>query len=446
MNQTILRNNNIKTKIRTIVYPNDNVEIRNIKISNEANNEEILEISSVLEPVLSEANQDYAHKAFNNLFLKYEKIEDGILITRKSRGKEKEVFLSIGFYADKGNIENLEFEIDKERLFGRLNYGIPNKIENSEKFSNIIGLVVDPIISFRRIIKLEQLEKLELNLIISISEDKEESIEKLKKYKSFEKVKRAFEISKTRNEENSRYLQVSGSNMQLYQKILSYTIHLNPLRKLYIDKFIGKEFKQEDLWKFGISGDNPIILVKISEVNNINVVRDLLKAFRFFINKNILIDLVILNEEKNVYERYVKDAIITELSNLGLSYLINNRIFILNLNEIDGKEILDFKANLIIEAKKGSLENIILELEEEYFKKYNNQDINEEIIFNEENEFDKYEIDKLDLKYKNEYGGFSNNGKEYVISVSNNIPSVWSNILANENFGTIVTQNLGGYS
>ena len=446
MNQTIVRNNNIKTKIRTIVAPNDNVEIRNIKISNEANNEEILEISSVLEPVLSEPNQDYAHKAFNNLFLKYEKIEDGILITRKSKGKEKEVFLSIGFYADKGNIENLEFEIDKERLFGRLNHDIPNKIEKSEKFSNTIGLVVDPIISFRRTIKLEELEKVELNLIISISEDKEKSIKKLKKYKSFEKVKRAFEISKTRNEENARYLQVSGSNIQLYQKILSYTLHLNPLRKLYIDKFIEKEFKQEDLWKFGISGDNPIILVKISEVNNINVIRDLLKAFRFFINKNILIDLLILNEEKNVYERYVKDAIITEISNLGLSYLMTNRIFILNSNEIDGKEILDFKVNLIIDAKKGSLENIILELEEEYFKKYNNQDITEEIAFNEEKEFDKYEIEKIELKYKNEYGGFSTDGKEYVISVSNNIPSVWSNILSNENFGTIVTQNLGGYT
>ena len=178
MNQTILKNNNIKTKIRTIIAPNDNVEIRNIKISNEANNEEILEISSVLEPILSEPNQDYAHKAFNNLFLKYEKIEDGILITRKSRGKEKEIFLSIGFYANKGNIENLEFEIDKERLFGRLNQGIPNKIEKSEKFSNTIGLVVDPIISFRRTIKLEELEKVELNLIISISEDKEESIKK----------------------------------------------------------------------------------------------------------------------------------------------------------------------------------------------------------------------------------------------------------------------------
>ena len=444
MNETVIKNNNINTKIKTIIAPSDNVEIRNIKINNESNNEEIFEISSILEPVLSTESQDYAHKAFNNLFLKYEKIENGILIKRNKRGNEKEIFLAIGFFADKGNIENLEFEIDKENLYGRLNKEVPKKIANSEKFRNNIGLVVDPIISFRRTIKINKQEKVELNLVISVSENKEEAIENLDKYKSFENVKRTFEISKIRNEENSRYLQVTGKEMQLYQKILSYIISLNPLKKLYIKEFKNKNFKQEDLWRFGISGDIPIILVKISEVNNVYVIKDLLKAFRFYQNKNIIIDLVILNEEKNVYERYVRDAVLREIANLGLSYLINNKIFILNSNEIEDRDILNFKANLIIEAKRGNLENIVLELEEEYIKKYNNLKNNK--IFKEETEFEKYKVDQLELKYKNEYGGFSQDGKEYIICVDENIPSVWSNVLANESFGTIVTQNLGGFT
>ena len=444
MNETDIKQDNLKIKIKTIVAPNNNVEIRNIKISNTGNSSEILEISSVLEPVLSKETQDYAHKAFNNLFLKYEEIDNGILVKRNKRGKEKEIFLVVGLFAEKGNIENLEFEIDKEKLYGRLNSDIPYKIQNSEKFSNSIGLVVDPIISFRRTIKIESLEKVELNLIISVSENRKKAIENLNKYKSFENVKRTFEISKIRNEENSRYLQITGKEMSIYQKILSYTISLNPLRKLYIEKFANKEFKTEDLWGFGISGDFPIILAKISEINNVYVIKDLLKAFRFFQNKNMVIDLVIINEEKNVYERYVKDAVLKEIANLNLTYLINNRIFILNSNEIEEKEILEFKANLIIETQKGSLENIILELEEEYLKRH--QPENENIVYNEETEFEKYDTEKLDLKYKNEYGGFSQDGKEYVMCVNKNIPSVWANVLANENFGTIVTQNLGGFT
>ena len=444
MNKTIIRSDNIKIKLKTIIAPNNNVEIRNIKINNLGENEEILEVSAVLEPVLSTENQDYAHKAFNNLFLKYEEIENGILIKRNKRGNEKEVFLAVGFFADKGNIEKLEYEIDKEKLYGRLNIDIPKKIENSEKFSSNIGLVVDPILSYRRTIKIGKQEQIELNLIISVSEERKDAIEQLNNYKSFENVKRTFEISRIRNEENSRYLQITGKEIQLYKKILSYILFLNPLKKLYVSDWGKKQFKHEDLWQFGISGDFPIILIKISEVSQIYMISSLLKAFTFFQNKNITVDLVILNEEKNVYERYVKDAIFREISNKNLVYLINVRIFILNANEIKNKDVLNFKANLILDSHLGSLENTILELEEEYSQKYKKE--NHKDIFKDENNFDNYCIEKMNLKYKNKYGGFSEDGKEYIICVDNNVPSVWSNILTNENFGTIVTQNLGGFT
>lgn len=443
-NEIIVQYQSIKTKIKTIISPNDNVEIRNIKIANQGNREEILEISSVLEPVLSNSNQDYAHKAFNNLFLKYEEIENGILMKRCKRVNEPETYLAVGFFSDKGNIENLEFEIDKEKLYGRLNNDIPIKIKNSEKFSNHVGLVVDPVLAFRRTIKIEKEEKVEINLVMSVAETEEKAIEGLDNYKSFENVKRAFEISKLRNEETARYLQITGKEMLLYQKILSYTIGINPLRKLYINNFRGNEFRQEELWKYGISGDFPIILAKIAEVNDIYVIKDLLKAFTFFQNKNITIDLVILNKEKNVYERYVKEAIEKEIADRNLSYLIGSRIFILNANELERKELLDFKANLIIDTHLGSLQNIILELEEEYLQTY--PKVNKNQKFEEELEFERYTTEQLELKYNNEYGGFTEDGKEYVICVNNDVPSVWCNVLANPHFGTIVTQNLGGYT
>ena len=66
--------------------------------------------------MLSSQNQDDAHKAFNNLFLKYEEIENGILVKRNKRSEESEVYLAVGFFSDKGNIENLEYEISKEKL------------------------------------------------------------------------------------------------------------------------------------------------------------------------------------------------------------------------------------------------------------------------------------------------------------------------------------------
>ena len=443
MNEIVVKEDKVECKIKNIVTADDNVEIRNIKIKNlDDKRSQTVEISSVLEPVLSRKEQDYAHKAFNNLFLKYEKIENGVLIKRND--KDRSIYLAVGFFCNNGNVKNIEFEIDKQKLYGRLNTGVPKKIYNSEEFSNKIGLVVNPIISFRRTIKLEK-DLIELNFIISVSEDKNQAIEKLEKYKSFENTRRAFEISKTRNDEMNRYLQVTSKEMIVYQKILSYLIMGNPLKKLYIDKLKQIEIKNEDFWKYGISGDLPIILLKINEVNNSYVLQEVLKAYKFFTNKNIAIDLVILNGEANVYERYVKVAIEKKIADQNLSYLINNNIFIINLNEIESKEKFELKASFIVDAQKGNLETVVLEQEDEYLHKYK-ENKNDADAFTEETEFEKYNIENMDLIFKNSYGGFSKDGREYVICVDSNVPSVWCNVLANENFGTIVSQNLGGYS
>ena len=60
----------------------------------------------------------------------------------------------------------------------------------------------------------------------------------------------------------------------------------------------------------------------------------------------------------------------------------------------------------------------------------------------------QYDEDLANLKYYNEYGGFSEDGLEYRIKLnkSNKLPTVWSTILANEHFGTVVTMNLGGFT
>ena len=443
-NEIIMNQDNIRSRVKCFITPSHNVEIRYIEIENIGKNDEILEISSLLEPVLSTEGQDYAHKAFNNLFLKYEEIENGLLIQRNKRGNSLPISMAIGFFSNKGNLENLEYEIDKENLYGRLNKGIPRKIETSEKFTSQIGYVVDPIVCVRRTIKIKPIEKIELAFIMSVSEERETAIQQLESYKNFEKIQRAFEIAKIRNEEMARYLQMTGKEMLLFQKLLSYTTTCCPLKKRYQLSMKILEWKKENLWQYGISGDYPIILLKVSEISDIYVVKELLKAVIFFQNKNIRMDLIILDEEKNVYERYVRDGIEKEITNKNLTYLKNNGIYLLNANELETVDMLYFKASIIIDSNLGSLENCLTELEEEYIK--NRSSSNEKIELEEETSFEKCDISKMNLEYFNGFGGFDKGGKEYIINVDEKVPSVWSNILANEQFGTIITQNLGGFT
>ena len=444
MNKIVKKVGNIETQIKNIIAPNADVEIRNIKIKNLGNKETIIEVSSILEPILSTQNQDIAHKAFNNLFLKYEKIEDTLLIKRNKRGNTDEINMAIGLFAKQNEVGELEFEIDKEKLYGRLNEGIPNKIKESKRFSNEIGLVTNPIVALKRKIKIMPGDNVELNLIISINEDKIKTIHKLNKYKNFENTKKAFEISKIRTEEEARYLRISGKDIVVYQKILSYVLGFNHLKKEYLKNIQIKEYPQRDLWKYGISGDVPIILIKVQEENDVYVIKEILKAYEYYLSKNITVDLVILDEETNICEKYIKEEIEKQIYDLGLSYLIGNRIFIIDPKTVKDVNIFDFKANVILDGKLGSLENIISDIEE---KCNTRSEKNRRIeILKKETQFYNYDLESMDLKYKNSYGGFSSDGKNYTILVNKNIPSTWTNVLTNGKIGTIVTQNLGGYT
>ena len=120
MNKITKKVDKLETIIKNIIAPNESVEIRNIKIKNRGKQNETIEVTSILEPILSTANQDIAHKAFNNLFLKYEELENALLIRRNKRGNSNEINMAIGMFTTENEMGEFEYEIDKEKLFRKI--------------------------------------------------------------------------------------------------------------------------------------------------------------------------------------------------------------------------------------------------------------------------------------------------------------------------------------
>ena len=327
-------------------------------------------------------------------------------------------------------------------------------VKNSSPFSKKIGLVTEPILALKRTMKIKANQKATINLIISVGENKEKVIENIKKYKIEENIQRAFELSKAKNEAQSRYLRIKGTQIRNYQKILSYIIFSNPNKKTNLDKLPKRKYSQSELWKYGISGDIPIILVKVKNVNEAYVVKEILKAYEFIRTKNFEVELVIIDEEKHSYENYTREEIEGMILNSQMAYLKNIRggIFELSRNEISKEdlELLEFVAKVTIDSSKGGLENSLKEIEEEYLEKYKNVENEIENITIEAENTDNIDIlqNTEKLKYYNEYGAFSEDGKEYLIKTNaeNRLPTVWSHIMANEKFGTLMTENMGGYT
>lgn len=441
-NKLIRNDENIETIQDIVVAQSTGTEIRKITLKNNSNIEETIEISSIFEPILSTKEQDYSHRAFNNLGLAYEYIEDkeAILIKRNKRENEEEIYVGTYFYTEAENtVGEVEYEVNGNT--------VDKYVENSIPFSKKMTRQVEPVIAFRRTIKIPKNEKVCLNFVITASENKDEVLENLEYYLNEENINREYELSRVRVEEEAKYLRVNSDNLKDYQRMLPYIIFQNPMKRLYTNKLSTNKHSQEEFWKYGISGDLPIVLLRIKNIDNISVIREILKAYEFFRTRNIKFDLIILDEEKNSYEKYLREAIFKEVANTQLSYLLNSGIFI-----IDDKEDLELfllRANFIIEANKGSIKNVLNELEEDFSYSIKNiaGDKKENIIKPEFENINNY-FNIKNLKYYNEYGGFSEDGKEYRIkqNINNPIPTVWSHVMANEKFGTLVTNNMGGFT
>ena len=444
MTKIIKTKEQIEAETSIIAAENPGVEIRSIKIKNNSNKEEVIEVSSIFEPVLARKEDDIAHPAFNNLFLKFDLSENGdILVKRNKRGSTREMYLACNMFSENGESGELEYEIDLSKAKKEIKNGLP--------FSKEIGLIVNPCVALKRKIKLRENEEVTLNLVISVSENLDEAKENIKYYSSHENIRREFSISRAKAEEEARYLEVSSQNLRTVQKLLPYIMYQNPMKSMYLKDLPKKEYKQSDFWKYGISGDLPIILVEIKSANDVYVVKEMLKAHEYLRVKGIKTDLIIIDYEKNVYEQYVKEQIIQEILNMQIGYMqnISGGIFLLNSNEIKDEDLFKLKACIIIQASKGNVEDIIKDMEEEYKENIRNIGFEKNTIKAlPELEKIRPSIDFTDFKYFNDYGGFTEDGREYVIRInkSSNVPAPWSNVLANKNFGTVVTSNMGGFT
>ncbi len=440
--------NDIKSNMFVTVAPEDPVEIRKLELKNIGNNDEVLEISSVFEPVLSSALQDYAHKAFNNLFLSFEMCDGIIIAKRKFVNQQDELYMAATMLCEENFESNVEFELDKNELCGRQNFNVPKLIQESKPFSSKIKNTTNPIISFRKSVEIKAGENKNIVLLIGVSKSKKEAIENVKKYANAESIERAINLSKAQSEAKIQYLGIEGSAVELYRRILSNCITSYKMQDITINE--NDVYSTSELWKFGISGDNLIILLHIKDVSEIDSVKTILGAFEYFKTQNFPLDIVIVNDEKESYENFVREAINKVISDYKIySTAQNGKIFVLsNISEED-KKLLNVRSNLVLSGDniEFQLDNLDYQYEKK-IKKIGEKEKNNLIdAFNQE-DYLEAPINMEKLQFYNEYGGFSEDGKEYIVDINKNkkLPFVWCNVLANPNFGTVMSESMGGYT
>lgn len=449
----IRKDKDLITKTLVTVAPDDDSEVRTVIITNTSDEEKIIEVTSYCEVVLQHYDGDIVHPAFGNLFIttEYHEEENCIIASRRPRSEgSKHLYMMKTSVVEGETIGELQYETARVNFIGRGNdKASPRVMKSNLHLTNSQGAVIDPIISFRRNVIIKARESCKLHFILAVGDTEKEVLALARKYNNSYNIKNLYEVANKEAQIELKYLGIKSVQANLYQDLASKIIFLNSnllSRGNYI-KSISKG--QPALWRYGISGDLPIVLAIVSKEEQGDIIRQIIDAHNYLHLKGLKFDLVIVNMEPVSYEQPLQKFIreLIDISHLRDKENQSGGVFSLNAATLprDDFQLLKGISAFVIQGDMGVLANQL--------KDENSSEIEENevpLLTKEENIID-YESNKLKLpevNFYNGYGGFGNNGKSYFILLKNDIntPAPWINVISNGFFGFHVSESGSSYT
>ena len=436
---------NFKTTMECVISPEDNAEARLITITNRSRFLRELEITTYSELVLAPAASDEAHPAFSKMFVETEFVSEHgtLLATRRRRSPSEPTlwvaqFLLLSGYA----VDDLEFETDRRSFIGRGNLvRVPAAMASDRPLAGTVGAVLDPIFAMRQRVRIPAGRQVRIIVWTVVADTREAVLDLVDRHRQPTAYNRATMLAWTQGQIQLRYLGITSDEANLYQSLASHLIYSNAVLRapaMSISQGMGP---QSALWPQSISGDRPILLLRIDDVEDIAVVHQILQAFEYWKAKGLIADLVILNDHMSSYIQDLQtaiEALVRKVSSLRPS----NQIFLLraDLAAPETLRVLASAARVVLYAHRGGLAKQLVRLRENPIA-----DIETKIT---EPRSHATPIAINLLEYFNGYGGFAKNGREYCIVLDANkpTPAPWVNVIANPLLGFHASGECCGYT
>ena len=440
----------IDTHMEITVSPENDIEVRRITFTNHSDETRTIEITSYAEIVLNSAGADLAHPAFSNLFIQTQIIpqQNAILCSRRPRAShEKLPWIGHLLLVHGHEVGTASFETDRAQFIGRgENLASPAALKNTSPLSNSDGSVLDPIAAIRRTLRLEPKESATVTLVSGIAPTREEILGLVEKYQDQTIADRCFELAWTHGLIMLRHLNTTEAEAQLYGRLASALLYNQAARRALPEILVRNQRGLRGLWSFGISGDLPIVLLYVTNLERVDLVRQIVQAHAYWRLKGLSADLVILNEDDSIYRQTLHDQILNLVaaSNASQSLDKPGGIFLRRVDQFspEDKILLETVARIVLHDEKGMLQ-------EQLQRRTRPEPLPPALRIRSRPQTETpIELPPRDLVFFNGLGGFTPDGREYVVTLlpGTTTPAPWVNVLANPNFGTLVSESGGSYS
>ncbi|MHB1202154.1 MAG: GH36-type glycosyl hydrolase domain-containing protein, partial [Acidithiobacillus sp.] len=447
------RDQAIEAHTEISVSPEDDVEIRRVTLTNPSSRIRHIEVTSYAEVVLAPLNADLAHRSFSNLFVQTEILPDrqAILCTRRRRAPGEQVPWMFHLLAAPGAVvDEPSYETDRAKFIGRgrtaANPMALDSRDGPSTLSNTEGSVLDPIVAIRRTVILSADESATVQIISGVADTREAALALLEKYCDRHFVERAFEMAWFQSQEVLHHLNATEADAQVYGRLATSVIYGNALRRAAPSVIARNQLGQSGLWRFAISGDLPIVLVRIGHLNRIDLVKQVLQAHAYWRMKGLTADLVIVNEDFSGYRAVLQDQIMG-LINAGPEAQIIDKpggVFVRRAEELSEEDRVLFQtvARIVLTDTAETL----VEQVERRVSATRVSDLLEPSL-QPANE-PAYPLPARERIFANGLGGFTPDGREYVVTLEpgQSTPAPWVNVIASPHIGTVVSESGSAYT
>jgi cyclic beta-1,2-glucan synthetase len=429
------------TTTEVLVSSEDDAEVRRVSITNLGSHIREIELTSYAEIALAPRADDDAHPAFSKLFVETEFVAEigAILATRRPRSPdEARIWVAHLAVIEGEAVGDVQFETDRARFLGR-GRGIrrPIAMVGSTPLSNTVGTVLDPIVSLRRRVRIQPQATARVAFWTLVASSRSEALDLVDKHHEAMAFERAGMLAWTQAQVQLHHLGVTAGQAHVFQRLANRVLYADPTLRPPSDTLKLGAGAAPILWPQGISGDLPIVLVRIDDIADIDVVRQLLLAHEYWRMKLLSVDLVILNDRS---ASYVQDLQIA-LEALGRAVQsrptvvgdgIRGAVFILRRDRIAAelRQVLQTAARVVLVASRGSLDVQVTRVVEPQPAVAPPR----RLAVNRES---RPLVPQPVLEFFNGLGGFADDGREYrtILGAGQSTPAPWINVVSNRSFG-----------
>ena len=442
------RDGTLTTMMEVLVSAEEDAEVRRISVTNAGPAARTIEITSYAELALIRQADDIAHPAFAKMFVQTERLGDGsaILATRRRRTPaEPEVWAAHLLVVEGDAGGAIQAETDRARFLGRGRSLRGAAAMDGRALSGTDGTVLDAVFALRCRVTVQPGAMVRAAFWTMAAGTRAALAGAIDKHRDAAAFDRASTLAWTQAQVQLRHLGIHPGEADLFQALAGHLVFAGAALRPASGAIRAGVGAQAGLWGQGISGDLPILLLRIRDSADLDMARQVLLAHEYFRLKQLAVDLVILNEHAASYSQDLQIALESLVraqprTPAPPGAAAKGAVFLLRADLIPAQTatLLASVARVVLVAERGGLSDQLRV-----------RAAAAPPVLPSQARSPGTAIPPVpQLEFFNGYGGFADGGREYVVVLGpgQSTPAPWVNVVANPGFGFLVAAEGGGYT